>query len=229
MHIKESVIVITAAGSPIGRKVAHHFASLGAKIALIDTNLNALHTTYKGCIYSHPDVEFFHLENTQQETIKQVFTSIYRRFGRFNILINSWPESADIPNLLAPNAITDFTKVMCSDATTFFAFGKVAISFMQHNKQPALIINLASTQSHHQPQLPNTCKCVIQGLTQSWSKELADMNIRVGGIFPIDSPSETNKNTPIHAALLNEIVSSIEYMIRNESFNGRVLEAESAI
>ncbi|WP_305423859.1 hypothetical protein [Photobacterium leiognathi] len=55
------------------------------------------------------------------------------------------------------------------------------------------------------------------------------MNIRVGGIFPIDSPSDTNRNTPIHAALLNEIVSSIEYMIRNESFNGRVLEAESAI
>ncbi|MBP2699436.1 SDR family NAD(P)-dependent oxidoreductase [Photobacterium lucens] len=229
MHIKESVIIITAAGSPVGRRLALHFASLGTEIALIDTDIDALHVTYKDCIHYHHNVEVFHLQNTQQATIKQLLTSVYRRFGRFNILINSWPKSADIPNLLAPDAITCFTKVMCNGATTFFAFGNVAASFMQHTKLPALIINLAVKQPHHQPQLPDTCKCVVQGLTQSWSKELAEKNIRVGGIIPINSPTEASNDTQIHAALLDEIVSSIEYMIRNESFNGRVLEAESAI
>ncbi|MCV5949625.1 hypothetical protein OFN94_32950, partial [Escherichia coli] len=42
MDIKESIILVTSAGSVIGRTCANHFAHLGATLILCDQNSSAL-------------------------------------------------------------------------------------------------------------------------------------------------------------------------------------------
>ena len=49
MQIAQSVVVITAAGSAIGRAMAMHFSQLDAHIALIDTDASHLQTTLECC------------------------------------------------------------------------------------------------------------------------------------------------------------------------------------
>lgn len=222
MLIDQSVIVITAAGTLIGKTIAIHLASLGAKLALVDSNISNLEATQYACSQFSRHIDIFHLENTQPCTIKQVFTRIHRQLGTFNVLLNTWPKCTDTPHILEPNAINEFNDVMCNSATTFFSVGQVAATLMQDNKQPSLIINLALKPSNHHALLSNTCISVIQGLTVSWAKELSSFNIRVGAIIPITPDEETM----LHTALQEEIVSSMEYIITNDSFNGRILEAE---
>lgn len=225
MRIDQSIIVITAAGTLIGRAMALHFGSLGAKLALVDNDINKLEATQDACSQFSSHIHIFHLEDTQPHSIKQVFTHIQRQLGTFNVLLNTWPKCTNTPSILEPNAINEFNDVMCNSATTFFSVGQIAATIMQGNKQPAVIINLALQPSSHHTHLSDTSKSVIQGLTFGWSQELSSLNIRVGAIIPITS----GKQTMIHTRLQEEIVSCTEYIITNDSFNGRILEAECLI
>ncbi|MGU3843686.1 SDR family NAD(P)-dependent oxidoreductase, partial [Vibrio diabolicus] len=47
MDIKESIILVTSAGSVIGRTCASHFAHLGATLILCDQNSSALKSSYE--------------------------------------------------------------------------------------------------------------------------------------------------------------------------------------
>jgi NAD(P)-dependent dehydrogenase (short-subunit alcohol dehydrogenase family) len=227
MKIAQSIIIITAAGSPISKAIAVHLASLGATLALVDTNISSLKSTYEACHHLNNRCYTFHIPDMKQATIEQLFTTISLDVGEINVLINAWPNRSGIPHLLEPNAIDVFSDVMEKGATTFFTFGKIASKFMPSTFDHAVIINLALNQSKHQLHTPDASKCVVQGLTQSWAQDLETVNIRVGGIIPIiASMDSSDDSTMINIALQYEIVRSTEYIISNDSFNGRMLEAE---
>ncbi len=49
MIIKNSVVLITSAGTSLGAMIALHFAKLGARIVLCDVNPSSLLATYRRC------------------------------------------------------------------------------------------------------------------------------------------------------------------------------------
>lgn len=226
MQINTATIIITAAGSPIGHALAVYFATLGAKLALIDSDATLLQQTQQACLEHQQHTFTFPLTDTDPTAIQQLFGTIYQQLGTCHVLINTWPTATPIPHLLHPNAIANFHDVMCHGATTFFAFGKIAALFMQHNHDPAVIINLALNQSNNQCHLPDASKAIIRGLTQSWAKDLEMLNIRVGGILPLHTSEQPLHHQCVDCSLRDAIVTNVEYIIVNDSFNGRMLETE---
>ncbi|WP_275576058.1 SDR family NAD(P)-dependent oxidoreductase [Photobacterium swingsii] len=72
MEIVQSVILITAAGSPIGKAISLHFASLGAKLALVDIDKVQLNQTYRACKANGAACEASALPN-KMKPISKVF------------------------------------------------------------------------------------------------------------------------------------------------------------
>ncbi|SMY15072.1 SDR family oxidoreductase [Photobacterium aquimaris] len=229
MHIGQSVAIITDAGNPIGKAVALHFASLGATLALVDNNEPELQKTLESCCKINDAAAAFYIQYYDEASIQQLFQQVCERFGAINILLNTWT-GTEIPQLLSPTSITDFNDIMQKSAASFFIFGKIAAEFMQNQPHKSVIINLALSHENHHPHTPTTSKTVVSGLTQSWATELADFNIRVGGIVPINlQDKHHDQHAIVNVPMQDEIARNVEYIVRNDSFNGRMLESEIGV
>ncbi|OBU40593.1 short-chain dehydrogenase [Photobacterium phosphoreum] len=229
MHIGQSVAIITDAGNPVGKAVALHFASLGATLALVDNNEVELKKTLQSCRKISDTSAAFFLQCYDETSIQNLFQQVSEHFGAVNILLNTWT-GTEIPHLLSPTSITDFNDLMQKSAASFFIFGKVAAEFMQHQPHQSVIVNLALSHENHHPHAPTTSKTVVSGLTQNWANELAAFNIRVGGIVPINLQDKSyDQHAIVNVSMQDEIARNVEYIVRNDSFNGRMLESEIGV
>lgn len=225
MNISESVILITAAGSPLGKAISLHFASLGASLALVDTHNKALQQTLRACQAIGSQCQSYLITSQDEHSVASMINNVHHRYGKIDVLVNCWL-GMKMPPLLGPEAVDQFRHTMNEAATPFFIFGKHAAQYMRDHHHPGVIINLATHNDSEQYAINAGCKAMITGLTQSWAKELAAFNIRVGGVVPL---TIDQGEQPIAAAgqpMQYEIVRSAEYIVANDYFNGRMIEAE---
>lgn len=227
MKIAHSVILITAAGSQMGKAISLHFASLGARLALVDTEPERLKQTYEACIAARADAHAFLLHEQNEKTIERLIANVHQHFGAIDVLINYWLGS-DLPLLLSPASVDQFCRSLTDGAAPFFIFGKQAANYMRKHNNKGVIVNLAGNQLNTQQPLNNGSKAMISGLTKSWAKELSEFNIRVGGVVPLsyDHCTDCPVSKQLSQPLQYEIVRSAEYIVANDYFNGRMIEAE---
>ncbi|MGF1724110.1 SDR family oxidoreductase [Photobacterium nomapromontoriensis] len=228
MDIAHSVILITAAGSPLGKAIALHFASLGAKLALIDVRKQALEQTLLACKTTGSPCQSYLIPCHDEASIAAMINSVHHHYGRIDVLLNCWVGSA-LPSLLSPTSVDQFRRTMTDAVTPFFIFGKQTAHYMRDQRSKGVIINLAINGGNEQQSINSESKAVVSGLTQSWAKELAEFNIRVGGVVPliienIDNPSDSSPL--LSFPLQYEVIRSAEYIVANDYFNGRMIEAE---
>lgn len=229
MHIGQSVAIITDAGNPIGKAIALHFASLGATLALVDNNEAELKKTLQSCCKINKASAAFYMPCYDETNIHSLFQQVSEQLGTVNILLNTWT-GTEIPHLLSPTSIADFNNIMQNSAASFFIFGKVAAEFMQYQPHQSVIVNLALSHENHHPHTPTTSKTIVSGLTQNWANELSHLNIRVGGIVPINLQDKSyDQYTIVNIPMQDEIARNIEYIVRNDSFNGRMIESEIGV
>ncbi|MGF1699031.1 SDR family oxidoreductase [Photobacterium makurazakiensis] len=229
MNIAQSVILITAAGSPLGKAISLHFASLGAKLALVDVRQYELQQTLKACQAIGAQCQSYLIADQSEPSIATMIGNVHQHYGQIDVLTNCWL-GAELPSLLSPSAVDQFSRSMAEEATSFFTFGKQTAHYMREHECRGVIINLAVNEGNSQNMLNSGSKAMVSGLTQSWAKELAEFNIRVGGVVPltINCPScqsEHNSNV-VSLPMQYEIVRSAEYIVANDYFNGRMIEAE---
>ncbi|MEJ2762608.1 SDR family oxidoreductase [Photobacterium sp. MCCC 1A19761] len=227
MNIAQSVIVVTAAGCPMGKAISLHFASLGAKLALVDIEASRLAQVQQACLCAGGDSDTFLLTAQDETSIAQLIRDIDHRFGAIDVLINYW-QNAELPSLLEPTSVDRFCRSMIEGATPFFIFGKHTASYMREHHSEGVIINLAASYLNPDQPANSSSKAMISGLTQSWAKELAEFNIRVGGVVPLcleRQPCQTD--CTLSLPMQYEIVRCAEYIVANDYFNGRMIEAEA--
>ncbi len=230
MKIHESVIVITAASTPIGRAMALHFAQLGASLALIDQDKHALNTIHQACLSIQPNCHAFALNTDKKEDdVIDLFDQIMHSMNRIDVLINT-ASGEPFPPLFGKGSTDQFCHSLNKIGMNFFAFVKQAAEQMRSQNHAGVIINLVLDRSINTPPDPlhsamyyDGTKALILGLTHSWAEELAEFNIRVGGIVPLDIPLGTSNRDSQQRQY--DWVRNAEYIVCNDSFNGRLLES----
>ncbi|MDO6705691.1 SDR family oxidoreductase [Photobacterium sp. 1_MG-2023] len=227
MNIAESVILVTAAGCPLGKASSFHFASLGAKIALVDNDEARLMSNYQECRNRGADCFSFYLKDHHESTIADAIEAIHQRFGKIDVLINCWL-GVEMPLLLTQTSVEEFCQLMTEGTSAFLSFGKQTASYMRAQQHHGVIINLAACRPDNPIPLTSSSRAMLAGFTQSWSKELAQYNIRVGGVFPLlfDERQDLPPSTLLSMPMQYEIARSAEYIVTNDYFNGRMIEAE---
>jgi all-trans-retinol dehydrogenase (NAD+) len=89
--LKGKVVLITGAGSGLGRLMSFSFAREGCRLALLDIRLDLLEETKKQVLERTPsaEVETYDCDVSKREIIYQVSDQVLNRFKKVDVLVNN--------------------------------------------------------------------------------------------------------------------------------------------
>ena len=174
-------IIVTGAGSGIGRATARLFLKQGWRVALIGRRADALADSAEG----HPQAMTLPCDVTDEAAVERAFDSVMAQWGRIDVLFNNAGRNlgADTPDRIAPD---DFRAVLDVNVTGVFLCARAAWARMRaQDPQGGRIINNGSISSH--APRPGTiaytaAKHAVTGITRALSLDGRAFGIACGQI-----------------------------------------------
>jgi NAD(P)-dependent dehydrogenase (short-subunit alcohol dehydrogenase family) len=194
-------VIVTGAGSGIGRATAVAFANAGAHVLGVGRREASLLETAS----EHPAVTTFVADVCADGAPEAVVAEATHRWGRVDVLVNNAGAAAIVP-------LGDVTGARI---TELFALNVTAPSLLARAALPRLrevrgsIVNVSSTFGHRP--LPGgshyaASKSAIEMLTRSWALELAGEDVRVNAV----APGPTESEALAAAGLPDDVVEKIK-------------------
>lgn len=184
MRIENKVVIITGAGSGIGRETALLFAREGAKVVIADMNDAAGKKTSDEINDNGGNSFYAKLDVSNREQSKQVVADTLSRYGKIDVLINN----AGIINdaLISKMTEDQWDKVITIDLKGPFNCIQAVVDAMV-NHGTGEIINVSSIvglygnigQANY-----SAAKAGLIGMTKTLAKELGRKGIRVNAVAP---------------------------------------------
>lgn len=191
MRLKDKVVIITGAGSGIGRETSVLFAREGAKVIVTDVDENAGNGTVDNILKEleqDPDCTgdafFAKLDISNREQLKQVVQDVLARYGEIDVLINNAGIIKD--DLITKMTEEEWDKVIDIDLKgPFNCIQAVVNDMIKHGNGE--IINVSSIVGIYgnvgQVNYASA-KAGLIGMTKTLAKELGKKGIRVNAIAP---------------------------------------------
>lgn len=191
MIVKNKVVIITGAGSGIGRETAVLFAKHGAKVVVTDIDEKAGKETVDEIVKTlaqDPDCKgdafFVKLDTSNREQIRQVAKEVIDKYGEIDVLINNAGIIQDA--LVTKMTEEQWDKVMDVDLKGPFRMVQAVVDNMIEHKIGE-IINVSSIvgvygnigQANYA-----AAKAGLIGLTKTLAKELGKKGVRVNAVAP---------------------------------------------
>ncbi|MGD9142955.1 MAG: SDR family oxidoreductase [Dehalococcoidia bacterium] len=88
-RVKGKVAIVTGSASGIGEATAKVLAREGAKVGVVDIDDENGGRVVKEINSAGGEAVFHHMDVTEENEIESVFSEIYERFGKLNILVNN--------------------------------------------------------------------------------------------------------------------------------------------
>jgi 3-oxoacyl-[acyl-carrier protein] reductase len=191
MRLANKVVIITGAGSGIGRSAAYLFAEEGAKVVVADINDSGGEETISKIKAKRGTAIFIHTDLSISSQVENLIKTTISQFERVDVLYNN----AGIGQILTPIEDIEesyWDQIIRINLKSVFLTSKYAVPFMK-KAASGVIINTAS-MAGVRPR-PNTSAYVsskggIISFTKCLAIELAPYNIRVNCINPVatDTP-----------------------------------------
>ena len=191
MRFENTGVLITGAGSGIGRAASLAFAEEGAAIAAADLRLEAAQATASAVEELGRTAVALQVDVTQPDSVRAMVERAVAGLGSLDVLINSAGVREIVPFLELP--AEEWLKVIGTNLTgTFLCSQAVAQHLIAQGKEGkenkgGKIINLSSVAGLMG--VPNRAAYVaskhgVVGLTKEMGMELADKHIQVNAIAP---------------------------------------------
>ena len=193
---REQAVVITGAGSGIGRALAQNFAERGAKLALCDYNATALEETRSLLPQSTP-VCCSTVDVSSREAVYAFADSTIAKFGQVDYVINNAGTSV----LATVDHVTleEIEKVL---AVNLWGVIYGTKAFLPHmlGRRSGCIVNISSVFGL----VATPCsvaytmsKFAVRGLTETLWQELEGTGVRAVLVHPGGIATNITANTPI--------------------------------
>jgi meso-butanediol dehydrogenase/(S,S)-butanediol dehydrogenase/diacetyl reductase len=185
MRFKDQGVVITGAGSGIGRECAFEFAAEGGLIAAGDVDLKMAERTADEIVKKGGKAYAFACDVTKPDAVAAFIEGAEKRLARLDVLLNSAGIREISPVLELSHE--QFAKVMEVNVTgTFLASQAFARRLVAAGRKGA-IVNIASTLGYvaaPRRAAYTASKHAVVGLTKEMAMELGEKGIRVVAVGP---------------------------------------------
>jgi 3-oxoacyl-[acyl-carrier protein] reductase len=237
MRLENKVVIITGAGSGIGKETALLFVKEGAKVVVADINEQAGEETVAE-IMKNGEGFFVKLNVSNREQSKQMVKTTLEKYGKIDVLINNAGIVQDA--FLSKMTEEQWDKVVDVNLKGVFNCTQAVVEVMM-NQGNGVIINTSSIVGLNgnvgQVNYAAT-KAGLIGMTKTLAKELGKKGIRVNAVAPgfIATPMTSNvpekilemmkEKTPLRRlGVPKDIANAYLYLASDEAnfVNGAVL------
>ncbi|MFI2378343.1 SDR family NAD(P)-dependent oxidoreductase [Streptomyces sp. NPDC018964] len=194
------VVVVTGAGSGIGRATAHAFADAGAHVLGVGRRKDALEETAADRPRITPHPADLLTDGTPQEVID----AAVERWGHLDVLVNNAGATRMMP--LAETTAAGIAALFELNVTAPSLLGRAALPHLRRRR--GTIVNVSSTYGHRP--LPGAAhyaasKAALEQLTRTWARELAADGIRVNAVAPGPTESEALAAAGLPASAVEQV------------------------
>ena len=183
LNLNGKTAIITGAGSGIGRACAKLFSELGAEVALIGRNVEALHQTKQECDLNNKKHLVIGADITDEELCKNAVKRVIQAFGKLDVLVNN----AGVGELgsIEVTSLAQYDRVMDINVRAAYHMSMLCVPHLIATK--GNIVNVSSVCGTRAfPGLLSYCvsKSALDQLTKCTALELAPKGVRVNSINP---------------------------------------------
>jgi len=214
----DKVVVITGAGSGIGRALALNFASKGARLALNDYDPKGLQATTELLLANcqHFTSEF---DVSKKESVYQFAEEVKEHFGRADVLINN--AGVGLSKFRTDEVSPEDYEWMMGINVWGVIYGSLAFLPLLRKQSEASLVNISSAFGIYgiPYQTPySTAKFAVRGFTESLAMEekLNKTNLHIASVHPGGIKTNISKNAR-HADQHPQAMENFEKMLRMSS------------
>jgi len=185
MRFKDQGVVITGAGSGIGRETAIAFAAEGAVVACADIDTDTAGRTVEAITGRGGRGHAFTLDTRDPGAVTAFFDNAEKALGRLDVLVNSAGVREIQPVVDLP--YEEWCRVIDVNITGVFLCSQAFVRKLVRDERPGAIVNLASTLGlTAAPNRPayTASKHAVVGLTKEMGLEFGETGIRVNAVGP---------------------------------------------
>jgi 3-oxoacyl-[acyl-carrier protein] reductase len=207
--MKGQVVIITGGAKGIGRHAAHTFAQAGAKVVLVDIDVERLHKTLGEVRELQPEAMALPTDVRSESDVRRMAHNVIERFGQIDALVNDagivphfnwgiprWPRVRFLEKEF-------WDSVIQTNLGGTFLCTKYVVPFME-KRRSGHIINLwgGGKAQNHGACAYVVSKDAIRTFTRYVAEEEREWNVCVVAISPRqalateDAPEEAKKRLP---------------------------------
>jgi len=200
LNLNGQVAVVTGGGAGIGEAVVRRLASAGAKVAILDVNLEAAQSVAA----TVPGASAWQADITTDEAVQNVFRQIAESEGPVSILVNN----AGLAGKAAPfleQSEDDWAKAIALNVMGVIRCSRAALPGMRAQGYGRIITVASIAGKEGNPNMTpySTTKAAVIGFTKSLAKEVATEGICVNAVAP----------AVVHTKLLDQLTpQQVSYM-----------------
>lgn len=183
MKLKDRIIVITGAGSGIGRACALEFAKAGAKVIVADINLDGALETVLQIERAEGTASAFHTDVSKPDSVKDLLEYTLKKYSRVDAVVNN--AAIQVNKTIDDTTFEEWNSQLSINLGGIFLTSKYFLPYLRESK--GNIVNMSSVNGYFvEPQCAGYCatKAAIIGLTKAMAIDHGHEGIRVNAICP---------------------------------------------
>jgi len=183
MKLLNKIVVVTGAGSGIGRACAIEFAKAGAKVILADINLQGAEETAKQIEAEKGTALAFKTDVSNPEAVKKLMDFTIKTYSRIDALVNN--AAIQVNKTVEDITFEEWNLQMSINVGGIFLTSKYFLPYLRETK--GCIVNMSSVNSYFvEPMCAGYCatKAAIVGLTKAMAIDHGHEGVRVNCICP---------------------------------------------
>lgn len=216
-------VIITGAGSGLGRGIAHRFASEGAKVVVADIDSEGGEKVTAEIKEKGETALFLPVDVSSEESNEELVKKAAEAFGPVNVGVSNAGISETQSSALEISS-EEWDRVYGVNVRGSFMFCRACANNMIDNEVKGSIVTISSTMGRSSKNMTGayaSSKAAVIMFTKSLAKCLAPMGIRVNSVSP--GMVATNLYRPVENEMMMEKDTFVPWIIEECIKSGQLL------